>query len=136
MISEVRAQRCQPVATNSNYGDHARTHGVVRKLSPDALASEEEARCAPSYWTFACGDRQTIGAIVDGGMKCAGGDDPYPARVIDLARGKMMNNTVHPSWFMLARPKGEVLGVYLAEMDEDMATLTDRARAASDMLAV
>ena len=48
----------------------------------------------------------------------------------------MMNNTVHPSWFMLARPKGEVLGVYLAEMDEDMAMLTDRARAASDMLAV
>ena len=48
----------------------------------------------------------------------------------------MMNNTVHPSWFMLARSKGEVLGVYLAEMDEDMAMLTDRARAASDKLAV
>ncbi len=115
VICEIRAPRCQPVATNSNYGDHARTHGVVRELSPDALASEEEARRAPSSWTFACGDRQTIGAIGDGGMKCAAGDDPNPDRVIDLARGKKMNNIVHPSWFVLARSKGEVLGVYLAE---------------------
>ncbi len=85
----------------------------------------------PSRWTFACGDRQTIGAIVEGGMKFAVGDDPNPARVIDLAGGKKMNNIVHPSWFVLVGPKGEVLGIYLAEVDDDMAALTVRARVAA-----
>jgi protein SCO1/2 len=82
----------------------------------------------PSRWTFACGDRQTIGAMVEGGLKFAVGDDPNPDRAIDLAGGGKMNNIVHPSWFALVGPKGEVLGVYLAEVDEDMAALTERAR--------
>ena len=100
--------------------------------TPETLkAYAAEHGADPSRWTFACGDRQTIGAIVEGGMKFAVGDDPNPARVIDLAGGKKMNNIVHPSWFVLVGPKGEVLGVYLAEVDEDMAALTERAQVAA-----
>lgn len=85
----------------------------------------------PTRWTFATGDRQAIGAIVEGGMKFAVGDDPNPDRMIELGGGKKMNNIVHPSWFALIGPKGEVLGIYLAEMEQDMEALTQRARAAA-----
>jgi protein SCO1/2 len=98
--------------------------------TPETLkryAAEHEADL--TRWTFACGDRQTIGAIIEGGMKFAVGDDPNPDRAIDLAGGKKMNNIVHPSWFALVGPKGEVLGIYLAEVDEDMSALTARVRA-------
>lgn len=88
----------------------------------------------PSRWTFATGDRQTIGAIVEGGMKFAVGDDPNPDRMIELGAGKKMNNIVHPSWFALVGPKGEVLGIYLAEMEQDMQSLTQRARDAATKL--
>jgi cytochrome oxidase Cu insertion factor (SCO1/SenC/PrrC family) len=88
----------------------------------------------PSKWTFATGDRQTIGRIVEQGLHFAVGDDPSPDRAIDLGGGKKMNNIVHPSWFALVGPHGEVLGVYLAEMEEDMVQLTERAKAASAKL--
>jgi protein SCO1/2 len=97
-----------------------------------AYAAEHGAD--PGRWAFASGDRQTIGKIVEGGFKFAVGDDPNPDRMIDLAGGKKMNNIVHPSWFVLVGPKGEVLGIYLAEMEEDMEALTARARVASARL--
>ena len=68
------------------------------------------------------------------GLKFAVGDDPNPDRAIDLAGGKKMSNIVHPSWFVLVGPNGEVLGIYLAEMEEDMRLLTERARAAEKKL--
>ena len=85
-------------------------------------------------WTFATGERATIGRIIQEGLQFLVGEDTSEKNVIDLGAGAKMNNILHPSWFVLVGPKGEVLGFYLAEMDEDMAALTERARAVSAKL--
>ncbi len=95
-------------------------------------AAEHDAD--PARWTFATGDRATIGRIIQQGLKFLVGEDTSEKNVIDLGAGAKMNNILHPSWFVLVGPKGEVLGFYLAEMDEDMAALTERAKAASAKL--
>ncbi len=83
-------------------------------------------------WTFARGDRQTIGQIVEGGLHFAVGDDP--TNVIRMEGGGTMNNIVHPPWFALVGPKGEVLGIYRATDTDEMQSLTERARAAAAKL--
>lgn len=80
-------------------------------------------------WTFARGDRQTIGAIVEGGLHFAVGEDP--ANIIRMEGGGTMKNIVHPPWFVLVGPKGEVLGIYRATDEDEMKALTERARAAA-----
>ena len=97
-----------------------------------AYAQEHGADLA--QWTFTTGDRQTIGEIIQRGLKFLVGDDPSPAAAIQLEGGGTMGNIVHPSWFVLIGPKGEVLGFYLADYDEDMRALTERARAAAATL--
>ena len=42
-----------------------------------------------------------------------------------------MPNIVHPPWFALIGPKAEVLGIYRATDEEEMAALTQRAKAAA-----
>jgi protein SCO1/2 len=89
----------------------------------------EEHTADFARWTFACGDRQTIGAIVEGGLHFAVGEDP--ANVIRMEGGGTMKNIVHPPWFALVGPRGEVLGIYRATDTEEMKLLTERARAAA-----
>lgn len=103
------------------------TPGVIKQYAGEHHA--DEAR-----WTFATGERAMIGRIVQEGLKFLVGEDTSEKNVIDLGAGAKMNNILHPSWFVLVGPKGEVLGFYLAEMEEDMVALTERARAASGKL--
>lgn len=85
-----------------------------------------------SRWTFARGDKETIGNIVTGGLQFAVGEDP--TRTIPLGDGKTMPNIVHPPWFALVGPKGDVLGIYDATMEDEMTELTQRARGAAAKL--
>jgi cytochrome oxidase Cu insertion factor (SCO1/SenC/PrrC family) len=85
-----------------------------------------------SRWTFARGDKQTINQIVEGGLHFVVGEDP--ANVIRMEGGGTMQNILHPSWFVLVGPKGEVLGIYRTDDDSEMRALTARARAAAASL--
>jgi protein SCO1/2 len=128
MRDQVRSLKGTPVKFLSISVDPEHDTPEVIK----AYATEHGAD--PARWTFATGDRQTIGEIVQRGLKYAVGDDPNPDRAIKLEDGRTMNNIVHPSWFVLVGPKGNVLGFYLAEAPTDMRELAERARAASEQL--
>jgi protein SCO1/2 len=80
-------------------------------------------------WVFARGDKETIGAIITGGLKFAVGEDPD--RTIPIEGGRTMQNIVHPPWFVLTGPKAEVLGIYKATDEGEMRALTARAKAAA-----
>lgn len=53
---------------------------------------------------------------------------------ITLPDGSMMSNILHPSWFALIGPKGELLGIYLATVPENIQELTARARVLAESL--
>ncbi len=81
----------------------------------------------PTRWTFAVGPAQDVYPLLEQGLKFAVGIDKNESNIITLPDGSTMNNIVHPSWFVLVGPKGEVLGIYLASVPEEMASLKKRA---------
>ncbi len=131
-----------PVLTQHMVDQQAALKGTsVRLLSvsvdPEHETNEslrkyaEEHTADFSRWTFARGDKETIGRIVTGGLQFAVGEDPK--RTIPIEGGATMPNIVHPPWFVLIGPKAEVLGIYHTDDEDDMRALTERARAAAKM---
>lgn len=104
------------------------TDESLRAYAQEHMPKDNE----PGRWVFARGDKETIGAIVTGGLKFEVGEDPN--RVIPIEGGKTMKNILHPPWFALVGPNAEVLGIYRAQDEDAMRALTKRARAASDEL--
>jgi protein SCO1 len=128
MLDQARALMGTPVKLLSISVDPDHDTPAVIK----AYAQEHGAD--PNRWTFTTGDRQTIGRIIELGLKFMVGDDPSPDRAIKLEDGASMNNIVHPSWFVLIGPKGEVLGFYPTDDEDELRALTQRARAAAAKL--
>jgi protein SCO1/2 len=86
-------------------------------------------------WSFLTGSREEIWALLaeKGGLKS--GIEEQAEQPIMLPDGTRMSNIRHPGWFVLAGPKGEVLGIYKADQPEDMENLEARARAGDRRLA-
>lgn len=89
---------------------------------------------SPTQWRFAVGPRETVYPMLEQGLKFAVGTDPSAANLITLPDGSTMNNILHPSWVVLVGPKGEVLGVYLSAIPDEMTALVDRAAKAAEKL--
>lgn len=103
--------------------------------TPERLAQYARDRSAdPTRWTFAVGPTTVVYPMLEQGLKFAVGTDPSDANIIKLPSGGTMNNIIHPSWFVLVGPKGEVLGIYLASVPEEMAALKKRAAAGATKL--
>lgn len=95
--------------------------------SPERLAEYARQLSAdPTRWTFAVGPTETVYPMLEQGLKFAVGPDKNSANTITLPGGATMNNIIHPSWFVLVGPKGEVLGIYLASSPDEMASLKKR----------
>lgn len=103
--------------------------------TPERLAQYARDRSAdPTRWTFAVGPTEQVYPMLEQGLKFAVGTDRNDANTITLPGGGTMNNIIHPSWFVLVGPKGEVLGIYLASVPEEMEAIKKRATAGASKL--
>ncbi|MBL8757914.1 MAG: SCO family protein [Phycisphaerae bacterium] len=93
----------------------------------------ERYRANFSRWTFATGDAATVKRIVSDSLKFNLEDEPQTP--ITLPDGSTMSNISHPQHLVLVGPSGEVLGMYAAKDDAQVAALIDRARRAADEVA-
>lgn len=101
--------------------------------TPEAL--REYARkfnADPERWTFLTGDQETVKRIVHDSLMFE--LRPDLTRTIETADGGTMNNITHPSKLVLIGPDRSVLGMYEFAWEEEMAALTERARAAAGAL--
>ncbi|MGD9688163.1 MAG: SCO family protein [Phycisphaerales bacterium] len=101
--------------------------------TPDRLAAyATEREIDTARWSFLTGDFATIKLICSDTLKFALEEDP--GTPVNLADGTTMSNIIHPGHFVLIGPGAEVLGIYAAKDDMQVAALIARARAASRLL--
>lgn len=102
--------------------------------TPERLAEyAAERKLDTSRWTFLTGDFQVVKRIAQEELKFALEEDTRTP--VALPDGSTMNNILHPGHFVLLGPDAEVLGVYPAKDDAQLAKLVQRAKDACAELA-
>lgn len=96
--------------------------------TPEALSAYAQLHEADTArWTFGTtGDAGIVRSILTDHLKFAIEDDPK--NPITLPGGKVMNNIVHPSWFLLVGPDARPLGIYRSSDEGQRKALAERAR--------
>jgi len=83
-------------------------------------------------WTLLTGEKAEVDRVIKDGMKFALTEDP--SNPIQLGDGRVMNNILHPSWFLLLGPDVEVLSLYRSDDPVNMQVLlNDVRRLAKDL---
>ena len=91
-------------------------------------AYAERADADLRRWNFATGPKDKIYSIVKDGLKFALYEQTD--KPIKLESGQTMSNIVHPPWFVLVGPEGQVLGIYsVTSAPEAVEQLAARAKA-------
>lgn len=94
----------------------------------------KERELDTSRWTFATGEFEVVKRIATDELKFALETDTRTPPFA-LPDGTTMSNIVHPQHFVLIGPEAEVLGIFAAKDDAQVAELMRRAKAAAAELA-
>lgn len=94
--------------------------------TPEVLKDYAERQNADlTRWRFATGEPSVVTNIVRNGLKSA--LENQPSQPITLPGGGTMDNILHPSWFVLVGPKGEVVGIFRPTQEDSFNDLVVRA---------